>query len=77
MALTVKQLGVFKGMVSAMLLSILSISLAVIYDPFNYVEINHYSQRLEVLGGTLILPILLLIVSIGDSLNIDFLAQKI
>lgn len=76
MALTVKQLGVFKGMVSAMLLSILSISLAVIYGPFNYAEINHYSQRLEVLGGTLILPTLLLIVSIGRLAKYRFFSPE-
>ena len=76
MTLSSKQVGVLKGMASAMLLSIISIWIAVHFDPFNYSNISLLGERLAVLGLSLILPTLLLIVSIGRLARFRFFSPE-
>ncbi len=63
--LTDKQSGVVKGMVSAMLVSIITITAAVLLNPFSLGETQGIAMRLEVLGLSLILPTCMLILCIG------------
>ncbi|WP_235860173.1 hypothetical protein [Photobacterium aquimaris] len=77
MSLSNKQQGVIKGMGSAMLMSIVVISAAILYDPFHYSNISQISQKLAVLGLSLVLPTLFLIASIGRLAKYRFLVQKI
>ena len=65
MKLSHKQVGVLKGMLTAMALSILVIAIAVVFDPFSFAGINAEERKLTVLGFSLILPTLFLIISIG------------
>ncbi len=74
--MTVKQLGVFKGMATAMFVSLITISLAVVYDPFGYASIVDVSQRLVVLGLSLILPTFFLIASIGRLAKFRFFSPE-
>jgi len=76
MALSKKQSGVFKGMSTAMLTSILVIAMAIVFDPFNYHLISHESERLSVLGLSLILPTLILIASIGRLAKLRFFSSE-
>jgi len=65
MKLSDKQVGVVKGMLTAMALTIFVITIAVVFDPFSFAGINGVERRLAVLGFSLILPTLVLIISIG------------
>ncbi|WP_211675072.1 MAPEG family protein [Moritella sp. 5] len=65
MALSDKQLGVFKGMAFAMTVSVLTIILATYLDPFSYTLIVNAQGRIEILGLSVILPTLCLVASIG------------
>ena len=76
MKLSNKQRGVFKGMASAMLLSIVVISMGLALDPFGYANTNQYSERLTVLGISLILPTLFLIASIGRLARFRFFSPE-
>ncbi len=76
MQLSKKQAGVFKGMALAMLISIIVISLAIFLDPFHYSTIDQLSQKLTVLGLSLILPTLFLLVSIGRLAKFRFFSPE-
>ncbi|PSU96902.1 hypothetical protein C0W35_00515 [Photobacterium kishitanii] len=76
MQLSKKQTGVFKGMALAMLISIIVISLTIFLDPFHYSTINQLSQKLTVLGLSLILPTLFLLVSIGRLAKFRFFSPE-
>lgn len=65
MAMSVKQLGVLRGMVLAITVAVLTIILAIYFDPFSYSLIENVLGRIEVLGISIILPTLTLIISIG------------
>ncbi|SMY32815.1 MAPEG family protein [Photobacterium andalusiense] len=76
MSLSNKQQGVIKGMGSAMLMSIAVISAAILYDPFHYSTISQISQKLTVLGLSLVLPTLFLIASIGRLAKYRFFSPE-
>ncbi|MCL1093565.1 MAPEG family protein [Shewanella kaireitica] len=76
MGLTSKQTGVFKGMAAAMLTSILVIVYAMSVDPFNLAQNSQASQRLSILGLSLILPTLFLIASIGRLAKFRFFSPE-
>jgi len=76
MELSQKQSGVLKGMVSAMLTSILVILSAITLDPFNYSHISQLPERLSILGLSLILPTLFLIASIGRLAKFRFFSPE-
>ncbi|WP_163921795.1 MAPEG family protein [Photobacterium sp. Alg240-V54] len=76
MSLSNKQQGVIKGMGSAMLMSIVVISAAILYDPFHYSNISQISQKLAVLGLSLVLPTLFLIASIGRLAKYRFFSPE-
>ncbi|MGV2987641.1 MAPEG family protein [Vibrio sp. E150_011] len=76
MALSIKQKGVFKGMAAAMLVSVIVIFMAMIGDPLNYSQVSQVQERLSILAGALILPVLLLIVSIGRLAKFRFLSPE-
>jgi len=64
-ALSIKQLGVIRGMASAMMVSVLILILGAYLDPFSYELISDIQGRTEVLAISIILPVLCLIISIG------------
>ena len=72
MALSAKQLGVLKGMASAMTLSILTIMLSTYFDPFCNALIGDIQGRFDVLGLSIILPTGFLLVSIGRLAKLRF-----
>ncbi|WP_226088550.1 MAPEG family protein [Vibrio bathopelagicus] len=76
MKLSNKQSGVLKGMVSAMLTSVVVIAVAVVFDPFNYSEISQVSERLTVLALSLLFPVLFLIASIGRLAKFRFFSPE-
>lgn len=76
MTLSKKQTSVIKGMASAMLISIVVISMAVTFDPLGYANISQLSERLTVLGVSLILPTLFLIASIGRLAKFRFFSPE-
>ncbi|MEH6452241.1 MAG: MAPEG family protein [Psychromonas sp.] len=76
MSLSKKQSGVLKGMAAAMLTSIIVILLAITFDPLNYSLISQSSERLTVLGISLILPTLFLIASIGRLAKFRFFSPE-
>ncbi|GIC75764.1 MAPEG family protein [Moritella sp. F3] len=76
MALSSKQSGVFKGMLTAMLASIVTIVVAIVFDPLNYYQLELVSERLAVLGLSLILPILFLIASVGRLAKFRFFSPE-
>ena len=65
MQLSGKQTGVAKGMALAVLVSILIIVVGIFYDPFNIGATQNIKNRTEILGSSLLLPILVLLVSIA------------
>lgn len=70
------QKGVFKGMVSALFLSMLIIGLAIYLDPLSYSGINTVAARAEVLGVALILPTFCLIACIGRLAKFRFFSPE-
>jgi len=59
-----------------MLISILAIVMAIIFDPLNYHLITQVSERLTVLGLSLIFPTLFLIASIGRLAKFRFFSPE-
>ncbi|MEC4725867.1 MAPEG family protein [Shewanella sp. D64] len=76
MTLSNKQNGVFKGMASAMLISIIVIIASIAFDPLNYSDMSQLSERLTVLGVSLILPTSFLIASIGRLAKFRFFSPE-
>ena len=76
MTLSIKQKGVLKGMAMAMLTSVIVIVYAINADPFSYAQNSQVSDRLSILGLSLILPILLLIASIGRLAKYRFFSPE-
>lgn len=76
MTLSIKQKGVLKGMAMAMLTSVIVISYAINVDPFSYAQNSQISDRLSILGLSLILPTLLLIASIGRLAKFRFFSPE-
>lgn len=65
MTLSKKQLGVVKGMIAAMLTSIITITLSAVLDPFSYEIAIDIQDKIKILGISIIFPTLFLIASIG------------
>jgi hypothetical protein len=76
MQLSIKQQGVVKGMASALIVSLITISAGVYIDPFSYSSIHDVGGRLEVFGLSLILPTSFLVVSIGRLARFRFLSPE-
>ncbi|TEW54144.1 MAPEG family protein [Psychromonas sp. RZ22] len=76
MALSKKQKGVITGMLSAMLISVVIILFAVLFDPLNYSNISQVSDRLNILAGSLILPTLFLIFCIARLAKFRFFSPE-
>ena len=78
MQLSAKQLGVRKGMISALIVLILTIGYGAYFDPLSISNSSTIdeSSRIEVLGVSLILPCLLLIASIGRLASFRFFSTE-
>lgn len=65
MALSEKQLGVFKGMALAMTVAVLTIIIGIYLDPFSYELVENIQGRIEILGLSVILPTVTLVASVA------------
>jgi len=76
MKLSYKQAGVIKGMLLAMICSLVVIFTAINLDPLGYANSNHTSGRLAILGFSLLLPTLTLIISIARLAQFRFVSVE-
>ena len=76
MGLSVKQLGVFKGMAAAMGLAVVVIAMGIVFDPFSYAQVEDISSKLAVLGQSLILPVVFLMASIARLARFRFFSPE-
>lgn len=76
MGLSVKQLGVFKGMVAAMGLAVVVIAMGMMFDPFSYAQSEDLGSKFTVLGQSLILPVVFLIGSIARLARFRFFSPE-
>lgn len=76
MTLSDKQVGVVKGMAIAMFISLLTVILGVLFDPFDFYQLQGVEDKLYVLGVSLILPTLFLVASIGRLAKFRFFSPS-
>ncbi|MBM9514622.1 MAPEG family protein [Desulfogranum marinum] len=76
MKISQKQVGVFKGMATAMLVSLLTVTLGIMTDPFHFHKLEGLEGKLEVLGLSIILPTLFLTASIGRLAKFRFFSPE-
>ena len=76
MGLSVKQVGVLKGMAAAMGLAVVVIAMGMMFDPFSYAQSEDLGSKFTVLGRSLILPVVFLIASIGRLAKFRFFSPE-